>query len=60
MFMNRNRTVKKKIQHQTGWSKKSWKTKIAMERWCRSRYENIRGQELEEGRPRQGRMSKAS
>jgi len=38
----------------------SWKTEIAMGRWCRTRYENIRGQELEEARPRQRRMGKAS
>jgi len=51
---------KKYIQHQTRWSKKSWKTEIAIGRWCRSRHENIRGQESEEGRRRQRRMGKAS
>jgi len=30
-----------------------------MGRWCRSRYEDIRGQELEEGCPLQRRMDKA-
>jgi hypothetical protein len=29
---------------------KHWKTKIAMGEWCWSKYENIRGQELEESR----------
>jgi len=29
--MNNDRILKKNIQHQTEWSKKSWKTKIAME-----------------------------
>jgi hypothetical protein len=58
--MNNDRTLKKNIQHKTGWSKKSWKTEIAMGRWCRSRDENIRGQELEEGRPRLRRMGKIS
>jgi len=48
------------MRHQTGWSKKSLKTEIAMGRWFRLRYDNIRGQELEEGRPRQRRMGKAS
>ena len=48
------------VQHQTGWIKKSWKTEIAMGRWSWSRHENIRSEELEEGRPRQRRMSKAS
>ena len=51
---------KENIQRQTGWSKKSWKTEIATGRWCSSRHENIRGQELEEGRPRPRRMGKAS
>ena len=32
MHMNNDRTLKKNIQHQTGWSKKSWKTESAMER----------------------------
>jgi len=53
MHMNNDRALKKNIEHQTRWSKKSWKTEIAMGGWCRSRYENNRGQELEEGRPRQ-------
>ena len=34
MRMNNDRTLKKNVQHQTGWSKKSWKTKTAMGRWC--------------------------
>jgi hypothetical protein len=59
MRMNNDRTIKN-IQYQTGWSKKSWKTEIAMRKWCRSRYGNIRGQEFEEDRPRQKRMGKAS
>jgi len=28
--------------------------------WCLSRHKNIKGQELEESRPQQGRMDKAS
>jgi len=59
MRMNKDRT-QKNIQHQTGWSKNSWKTEIAMGKWCRSRYENIRSQDLEEGRPRQRQKGKAS
>jgi hypothetical protein len=38
----------KDSQHQTRWSKKSWKTEIAMGRWFWSRYKNIRVQEMEE------------
>jgi len=60
VFSNNNRTLNKDIQHQTRWSKKSWKTKIAMGEWCWSRHENIRGQDLEEGRPQQRRMGKYS
>jgi len=60
MRMNNDRTIKKNIQHQTGWNKKSWKIETAMGRWCRSRHENIRGQELEEGRPQKRQMGKAS
>jgi len=60
MGTNNDRTLKKNIQHQTVWSKRSWKIETAMARWSWSRYENIRGQELEEGRPRQRRMGKAS
>ena len=54
MHMNNERILKKNIQHRTGWSKKIWKTETTMGRWSSSRYENIRGQELEEGRLRQG------
>jgi hypothetical protein len=32
--MNNDRTLKKNVQQQNRWSKKSWKTKIAMGRWC--------------------------
>jgi hypothetical protein len=32
--MNNDRTLRKNIQHQTIWSKKSWKTEVAMGRWC--------------------------
>jgi hypothetical protein len=32
--MNNDRTLKKNIQHQTRWSKKSWKTETAMGGWC--------------------------
>ena len=31
--MDNDRTLKK-IQHQTRWSKKCWKTEIAMRGWC--------------------------
>ena len=32
--MNNDRTIKKNIQRQTRWGKKSRKTKTAMGRWC--------------------------
>jgi hypothetical protein len=51
MHLNNDRTLKNIFNTKMEWSKKSWKTEIAMGRWCQSRYENIRGQELEEGCP---------
>jgi hypothetical protein len=34
VHMNNKKKKKTNIQHQTRWSKKSWKTEIAMGRWC--------------------------
>jgi hypothetical protein len=39
VHMNNDRTLKKHIQHQTKWGKKSWKTVTAMGRWHCSRHE---------------------
>ena len=51
MHMNNDKTFFKKINTKQGGVRRFGRPKLRRWRW--SRYENIRGQEFEEGRPRQ-------